>query len=413
MSTSWPEDDAGGSLGDGRFASATHQPTSVAEVQAIVRAAGAAGLAVYPQGGGSALDYGGVPARPGVAVRLGGLDRVVDYPAADMTITAQAGMTLGAVRALVAQAGQRLAIESAHPDQATLGGIFATAATGPRRFGWGRPRDAIIGVAFVTGAGELVRGGGRVVKNVAGYDFPKLLTGSMGTLGIITELTLKVNPWPSASAVVRVGLASLPVAAAALDQLNVSGTRPVALELVDAWTVDQRSSAGWQLLIGLEGNEAAVEWQIRRLGTELGRTDLVVLCDDDAESSWLDLVADEAGAIGPVGFAASFAPSQALLFLAKLDLKRWSIRVHAGNGVVRGVARGEQAQEIWETEIKGLRAEADRLGGSLILPRCPTAWKRQLGVWGPRRPDWTIAERVKQALDPGHVLNPGRFVGSI
>ena len=159
------------------------------------------GHAIYPQGGRTALDYGGVPRRPGVAIDTTGINRLIDYPFADMTITVEAGMTLSALRAILAEQGQRVLVDAPDPDQATLGGIYATNASGPRRYAAGRPRDQIIGVSFVTSEGVVVKGGGRVVKNVAGYDFPKLLTGSMGTLGIITQLTLKVRPIPEASAI--------------------------------------------------------------------------------------------------------------------------------------------------------------------------------------------------------------------
>ena len=405
----WPADALNGMLGDDRPATATHHPRSVAEVQAIVLDAIAASLAVYPQGGGTALDYGGIPARPGVAVRLGGLDQVVDYPVADMTITVEAGITLGTLRRLVADQGQRLAIEAAHPDRATLGGIFATAATGPRRFGWGRPRDQIIGVGFVAASGEVIRGGGRVVKNVAGYDLPKLLTGSLGTLGIITELTLKVNPRPAAAALVTVEFASLPDAGAALGQLNTSGTRPIALELVGG----SGQGGGWTLLVGLEGNAAAVAWQVERLGTELGRASLPVVRDEAADAAWIASVEEEANASGPVGFTASFAPSKALAFVGSINRDRWSVRVHAGNGVVRGLALGPADLDLWAAEVATLRAEADKLAGAMVLTRCPTAWKDRLPVWGPPRPNWAIAERVKRALDPAGVLNPGRFIGTI
>lgn len=411
--TPWPADDQGGTLGDGLPATATHHPGSVAEVQEVVRTAGAAELAVYPQGGGTALDHGGVPRRPGVALRLGRLDRVVDYPAADMTITVEAGMTLATIRDLVAGQGQRLAIEAGSPDRATLGGIFATASTGPRRFGWGRPRDQIIGVAYVSGAGDLIRGGGRVVKNVAGYDLPKLLTGSLGTLGIITELTLKVNPQPEAAAQVAVAFESLIQASAALDLLNLSRTRPVALELVQCEAPGAEPGAPWTLLIGLEGNGAAVAWQLDRLATELQRRDLPTLRDATAEARWREFVEQEADFAGTLSFAASFAPSQALRWLEQVPFDRWSVRVHAGNGVVRGFARTEADRESSVAEVVRLQTLAEQFGGALIVRRCPTAWKTRLGVWGDGRPDWRIAERIKLALDPGQILNPGRFVGTI
>ena len=158
---------------------------------------------------------------------------MIDYPAADMTITVEAGMTLAALRAVLAEKGQRLLVDAPQPDRATLGGIFATNTSGPRRFGAGRPRDQIIGVSFVTSDGALVKGGGRVVKNVAGYDFPKLLTGSIGTLGIITQMTLKVRPIPEASALVWVPMPDVEALGPTLDRLNTSATRPIALELLN------------------------------------------------------------------------------------------------------------------------------------------------------------------------------------
>ncbi len=119
---------------------------------------------------------------------------MIEYPAADMTITVEAGITLAALQDVLASQNQRLLIDAPHPDRATLGGIFATNTCGPRRFGHGRPRDQIIGVGFVTADGEFVKGGGRVVKNVAGYDFPRLLTGSMGTLGILDRADAQGPP---------------------------------------------------------------------------------------------------------------------------------------------------------------------------------------------------------------------------
>jgi glycolate oxidase FAD binding subunit len=159
----WPDSPLGGRLGDGRHATATDRPETVDSLRQAVLDRTAQGHALYPQGGGTALDYGGVPRAPGVALDVRGLDGVIDYPAADMTITAQAGITLAALRAVLAAQAQRLLVDAPHPDRATLGGVYATNTSGPRRFGAGRPRDQVIGVSFVTSDGALVKGGGRVV----------------------------------------------------------------------------------------------------------------------------------------------------------------------------------------------------------------------------------------------------------
>ncbi len=415
----WPETADGGYLGDSRFAWATDRPRDRVELGSIVAARVAEGHAIYPQGGGTALDYGGIPGKPGVAIDLRGLNRVVDYPAADMTITVEAGITLEALRQVLEQQGQRLGIEAPQADKATLGGIFATNTSGPRRFGLGRPRDQIIGIRYVDPTGQEIKGGGRVVKNVAGYDLPKLLTGSMGTLGIITELTLKVRPRPEASALVWVRFRRLNDAAQAIDRLGTSGTRPVALELLNANASRIVGREGelpvedWVLVIGFEDNATSVSWQLDRLTLELGRTDLIFRQGPVAEPLWTALAEFPVEVDSPVSIVVNLKASAALGFLTKLDPALWAVQVHAGNGMIQAHWLGEAELEALALEIDRLRSDVADLGGSLTLPRCPTQWKDRLKVWGNPRPDWAIAERVKIALDPLGVLNPGRFVGAI
>jgi glycolate oxidase FAD binding subunit len=415
----WPATSAGGVLGDARFACATDRPSTVAELGEAVARRVAEGLAIYPQGGCTALDYGGVPSKPGVAIDLRGLDRVVDYPAADMTITVEAGITLGSLRRVLAEQGQRLVLDAPQADRSTLGGIYATNASGPRRFGFGRARDQIIGIGFVDARGEPIKGGGRVVKNVAGYDLPKLMTGSMGTLGIISELTLKVRPLPEASALAWVRFRRVSDVVQALDRLNTSGTRPVAIELLNASMARRVGREGdlpvedWVVVVGFEDNAASVAWQLDRLTIELGRTDLVFRQGEDSATLWSALVDSQVDETGPLTILVNLKPSVALGFVPTLDPARWAIQAHAGNGIVRGHWQGEPDLAAIAPEIDRLRAEAVRLGGNLTLPRCPTDWKERLRVWGEPRGDWVIAERVKAALDPLGVLNPGRFVGTI
>ena len=201
----WPDSPAGGTLGDGRFALATVRPDDVDALCQTVREQVAPGPRhLSARGPDRARLRRRSRAGPAWRSTPRAINRLIDYPFADMTITVEAGMTLSALRAILAEQHQRVLVDAPHPDRATLGGIYATNTSGPRRFGAGRPRDQIIGVSFVTSEAVVVKGGGRVVKNVAGYDFPKLLTGSMGTLGIITQLTLKVRPIPEASAIVWV-----------------------------------------------------------------------------------------------------------------------------------------------------------------------------------------------------------------
>jgi glycolate oxidase FAD binding subunit len=239
----------------------------------------------------------------------------------------------------------------------------------------------------------------------------------MGTLGIIAEMTLKVRPLPEASALAWIGFRRLADAAQAVDRLNTSGTRPVAIELMNGAAASRIGrdlpSEDWVVVVGFEDNAASVAWQLDRLTLELGRTDLIFLQNEESAPLWSALVNSQADGVGLVTIAVNLRPSAALGFLPTIDPARWAIQAHAGNGIVRAHLLGETTLEEIASEIERLRVEAVALGGNLTLPRCPTAWKERLRVWGHPRGDWAMAEAVKAALDPAGVLNPGRFVGRI
>lgn len=415
----WPDSATAGPLGDGRFAHAVDRPENVDALRQIVRDRIATGHALYPQGGKTALDYGGTPRTPGVAIDTCSLERVIDYPAADMTITAEAGITIGTIQARLAEQNQRLNLDAPHPDRATIGGLFATNTTGPRTFGAGRPRDQVIGVSFVTADGAVVKGGGRVVKNVAGYDFPRLLTGSLGTLGILTQLTLKVRPIPEASALVWASYSGAEELGRTLDLLNLSGTRPTAIEVFNpsaARLVGEPlgiSTSEWALVIGFEDNATNVAWQLDRLTKELNRPTLEVREGSESAPVWTALTQFQAAEFGAVTFVANLRPSAVAAFLGGLDESRWSAQAHAGNGIVHAHLREALDLETTAPEIERLRSQAVQGGGNMILSRCPADLKERLRVWGEPRPDWALAERIKHAFDPRGVMNPGRFVGKI
>src|SRR5262249_54058090 len=179
-------------------------PESLMEVSALVREISSKDQAIYALGGRTMLDYGLPPTRAGIAIDLTELNQVIDYPARDMTVTVQAGITIAKLQELLATENQRLPIDVPLAEQATLGGAIATNISGPRRYGFGTFRDYVIGISVVNDEGQQVKAGGRVVKNVAGYDLCKLHVGALGTLGIITQVTLKLRPLPEERAVVVV-----------------------------------------------------------------------------------------------------------------------------------------------------------------------------------------------------------------
>ncbi len=402
-------------LGDGIPATDCVRPESLESLGESVRASADRSEPIFPQGGRTSLDYGGAPDRPGLAVDLLGLDRVIDYPVADMTITVQAGMTLAALQAILAREGQHLPLDAPRSSQATLGGIFATNTAGPRRFGSGRPRDLILGVAFVNARGELIRGGGRVVKNVAGYDFPRLLTGSLGTLGVLAEMTLKVRPLPQARAIAAVAFDRLADAEAFLERLNTSATRPVALDLLNR-AAGSRLAAGpaessaWTVAIGYEENEAAMRWQLDALRGEVGPGLLDAIEGEEASAAWKALTELTHPEAASLGLVAGVRPSAVAAIAGRLDAKGWAVHAHAGSGVVRGHRFGALSTRAEvEQELGSLRHLASSSGGNLIVSTCPTDWKATVPVWGHTGPDWAAMERVRRAFDPGRLMNPGRF----
>jgi glycolate oxidase FAD binding subunit len=369
------------------------RPASAADLCALVREARAARHALYPVGGRTALDYGLTPTEPGVACDTTALSGVIDYPARDMTVTVQAGVTLAALRAVLAKEGQWLPVDVPEPDRATLGGAVAANAGGPRRYGYGTLRDYVIGISVVTDDGVEVKAGGRVVKNVAGYDLMKLHIGALGTLGVVTQLTLKVKPKPEARAAVAFGCDAAALAGV-LDLLAASKTRPVAVELLNraAWAaagLAPAPAADWVVVVGFEEKAAAVKWQVSALLAELTAVparDATELADTAALDALAALqVRPESRFIGRL----SVLPSK----LAEAVRSRAGlVHAHALTGVV------------W------LHADDAPPEGAAVV-RCPAAQKAALPVWGAPRSDWELMRHIKRTLDPDNVFNPGRLFG--
>ena len=413
----WPVDHQAGLIGDCRYADGKSQPKSVEEVAAVIQAALVAGTAIYPQGGRTSLNYGGLPTRPGQILDTTGLAQVIDYPAADMTITVEAGMTLAQLQAILARENQFLPIDPPQGEQATLGGIIATGWTGPRRHLAMRPRDQVIGIGFVNGSGTLVKGGGRVVKNVAGYDFPKLLTGSVGSLGVITELTFKVRPRPESTAVAWVGCPTLTAAASLLETLNHSATRPSAIEILNSSGQLQLAGLGiksspYAVAIGFDDSAKTVAWQCEAIRAELlAGTTLEIYREAEAQPHWAALT--ELKAVAETAFQVRVVtrPGSLAALLAQVDSTAWAIQAHGGQGIANISLIQDLTHEEVARQFTGWAALVGPLGGSVTLPVCPTDWKADLNVWGEAKPDWPLMAGIKTALDPGRILNPGRFLG--
>ncbi len=271
-------------------------PPDQAAVADAVRRAAQQATPVYPIGGGTSLDYGAAPDEPGLGLSLAGLSRLVDYPVRDLTITVEAGMTIADLARRLAAQRQRLPIDVPQPQRATVGGVVASCPPGPRQYRCGGIRDYVIGIRAVDGLGTVFCGGGRVVKNAAGYDLCRLLTGSLGTLGVILEVTLMVKPKPETSALVACSLPDWETAEQILASLVRTRTLPAAIELLagPAWQLDPDlgslpPSCVGRLVVGLEGTLAEVEWMIQQLQEEWARAGIgssIVLQGQGADRLW-------------------------------------------------------------------------------------------------------------------------------
>jgi glycolate oxidase FAD binding subunit len=381
-----------------------NRPTTVAELGDLVKRARASSQGVYPVGGRTTLDVGMPPLKPGIAIDTTALSRVIDYPARDMTITVQAGITIARVQAELANEGQWLPVDVPEPEKATIGGAIALNQSGPHRYGYGTLRDYVIGISFVTDDGVEVKAGGRVVKNVAGYDLMKLQIGALGTLGIVTQVTLKVKPRPETSAGIVFGCASESIGEV-LDRMHASKSRPVVVELLKQRANHSLASTGlntdsdWMFAVGFEEKATTVNWQVATLLDELKSAPVKDVTEiPDPSRLWAEVTAlqtrRESWYIGK----ASVLPSKLASFVRELAIGEPGalIHAHALNGIV------------WFHSAKEFN-----LGEGHTMRRCPPELKKTRSFLGKPTADWELMRHIKKTLDPDNVFNPGRLFGDV
>ncbi len=404
----------------------TISPAEPAALAEAVRQAYADGTPIYPIGGGTSLDYGLPPRQPGLGLSLARLDRIIDYPARDMTITVEAGIRMSALAEALAVQRQRLPIDVPQLDRATLGGVIATNFSGPLRYGQGTIRDYVIGISAVDGRGMAFKGGGRVVKNVAGYDFCKLLVGSLGTLGIITQVTLKVKPIPDATALIACRLRDSQQAEQLLAALVGSRTAPAAIELLvgPAWREEpalaqvelgQDGNLFGHLIVALEGTDAEVQWMTATLADEWQALGVVshLLLPKRAASLWSRLREFPAEPNAAMVLKISVPPSR-MIEMIRLAIEVFpdcSLQAHAGNGVLLVRLPSVPSGGISRLWVGRLQPAAQNAGGSaVVLSSSQSGELTRQAVWGGTADAAMLMEAVHRQFDPKNLINPGRFV---
>lgn len=394
------------------------RPGSMDDVSRLIALASAEGLAVAPRGSGSALDLGAPPPRLDLILDLSRLTGILDYVPADMVATAQAGVTLDALTRELGKHGQMLALDPYGGATRTLGGLLATNASGPRRFRYGTGRDLLLGARFVQADGAVTWGGSKVVKSVTGYDIPKLLTGSLGTLGVIVEATLRLHPVQPASESWLFSFDSREAAAELVGSILASSLEPDRLAWFNAAALGRvgQDSAPAAVAVSVASVAEAVASQGALLGSMASRLGARVSTLD--ESFWPRV----GGALaGPTVVKIASELRRLPFWVGEIEsaTARHGLSVavvgEAGNGVFRAAVEGSVSPETWAREIiAALREALAAEDGSLVVERAPLGLKRAADVWGPvPETALTVMKRLKVEFDPRGTLNPGRFVGGL
>jgi glycolate oxidase FAD binding subunit len=415
-------------------------PASPEEVAAILRLASERDCVVLTGGGGTRQSIGGIPERVDILISTSRLHAIEHFDPADLTIGMGAGAIVSQIQDEVARHNLFLPIDVAHPESATIGGSLAVGGNGPLQQGYGGIREFCIGVKFVTGDGKVAKGGGRVVKNVAGYDLMKLMIGSMGTLGVIVSANFKLFPRPRRTRTFVAHFATLEEAARFRNEIADSPLAPTCLELVSPEAEeylpreaiqsitdkDFRLNAApppartlWRIFLRAAGSEAVLDRYRRELGRQV-----VSEMDGDVETRlWRSLsnFSDNVLSLNrysmllrmsvppqfiPMSLAAAESAAMENNFLCA-TIGRLGI----GSLVVALVPLLEEPPAVtqYANVISALRSGLPR-DGFAVVTRCPSEAKRHLSVWGTTPSDMQTMQVLKQTLDPNGILNRGRFL---
>ncbi|HWE62253.1 MAG TPA: FAD-binding oxidoreductase [Chloroflexota bacterium] len=397
------------------------EPPDAATCAALLREAATAGNAVVPWGGGTQQQLGAPPARCDLLLSTRRLSGVDFYRPEDLTIGVRAGTTLAEVASLLAAHGQSLPLDAPCPEAATIGGIVATATSPVRRYRYGTVRDLVIGVEVALVDGSLCKAGGRVVKNVAGYDLCKLFAGSLGTLGVIVGVNLKVQPRPRVEATVHVAFEREDAALAAGRAVTQSGLGHGAV-LVEG----QPGKASWTLTVLAEGFSGAVDRQVEVAERAASAAHSKAILHPGAESSQAAVNALAARRSlqpdqGTVLVRGSVAPAHLATVLQQLPpVLEPSYRVtYVQADVPLGIFfleldPGTETSDLaCAAVLRQARSVVQHESGHLVLEAGPTSLRRTLDPWGAPPDGEGLARLIKRKLDPAGILNPGRFAYGI
>ena len=376
------------------------EPRTAEEAAALLAASSRDGLSTVLRGGGTKRGWGRVPASVDLVLNMRGLSRVIAHEHADMTATVEAGATLDEVNAALGRHGQWLPIDPAG-DDTTIGGALASNDSGPLRHRFGTPRDLVIGVRMATTDGRLVKAGGNVVKNVAGYDLGKLMAGSFGTLAGIVSATFKLLPLPASSHTLVAALADRDTLARAVVAINDSQLEPMAFE-VQA----HAGRAPYRLMARFATSPAAAAAQAAQARTLINAGEIIAGPEEAAIwRRYQGRASASAGTVVRLNWRPA-ALAQVLVVFDDMARPGGSLELVGRAAVGAGLIRIDGALDWQAAVVQRLRAQD--VVRHVTIVDAPPAVKEQVDVWGPLGAAGAIAAAVKRALDPAGILNAGR-----
>ncbi|MBZ5699898.1 MAG: FAD-binding oxidoreductase [Acidobacteriia bacterium] len=421
--------------------SAIIQPADAAQTAEVLRFAAGEKLALVPCGGGTKLGIGAPPERYDLALDLSRMNHVLAYDPRDLTLGVEPGMRIENLLRTLSEQKQFLPLAVPFSDRATIGGIVAANSSSPLRHSYGGVRDYCLGMEFVTGEGVISKGGGRVVKNVTGYDLHKLLIGSLGTLAVITRVNFRTFPLPPAQGTFVASFSDAEPAFSFCHAVGESVLAPQIIEVADPGTAHLLFSAEtpariepqqWSVIITAAGQSSVVDRHARELGRMASAADaieLVPLTDKETSSILarirefprLILEAAPAAAIFRIGVlptAMPFLLGQLSKLAAQNHLDLATLT--RASGIVFAAFLPKEENTAPSADLAKAANEVfhacgkPEISASAMLEWCPAEVKRAVGnVWGPPRKDFALMQRVKNVFDPQNVLSPGRFAGGI
>ena len=395
---------------DGQIIRTIHRPLSGSEVAGLLSDASNLRRTVAPVGGRTQLALGNAPEPIDEVIDLTNINRVLHFEPADLTLSVEAGARFGEIQAVLAERGQTLPIEIPHPEKSTIGGMIATALSGPRRLGSGTLRDLLIGISVAYPSGIVAKAGGMVVKNVTGFDLMRLHHGAIGTLGVIVSANFKTIPLHRAEATVFATFSTLAGAFDASDRVRAGRIRPIALEIL-------RSDSNWRLAVRVAGRPSTVELLVEETKEAVG-AGARTLASDESAAWWRDYVEAQSLALPDrVMFRCGVAPKETRR-LTSASIELLSQRAQAPDAInispgLGGVLFGLPAANLTDKSLAGLQAALLSVAAHVTVLCAPNSLKSCLDVWGRQPETLPVMQALKSEFDPNRTINPGRLVGRI